>query len=776
MSDLVFRNPEQPLAERQSRVIMLGQRSMIDDGIGLDQCWRVVRHHSRMILGLVGAAVFLAFIGVFIVTPRYVAKSTLLIEPEPPKVLDVKELLSADGTGDDHDYYKTQFELLQSRDLAGRVIDALDLEHDEVFNHVGLKDRLVGAIVGLFTSPFQSKGQPATEKEQESLSRYDIVSHYLDGLKVEPVAGTRLVTLSYSAPNRRLAARIADRHVHEYVQMGIDLRSQAGNSAREFLRKELVEIGRRMQDSEAALNAYRHKMGIVSLSVDEKNTIAAQRMTDLTKSLTDVETRRVTAEAQMTLIRAGDYDSLPQVVSNPTIMALKPKVRDLQAEYARLAAAFNPGYPKLDETKAQMDEARDSLTAEVQNVTKAIERSYTAARNEEDRLKREIEDERSKDLAINDASLRDAVLVRDVETNRQLYQNVLQRMEEMSVTEQAPLSNISILDDAVVPRTPSSPKRLRDIAIAAVSALLLGIGFAFYADQRDDSLRTIEDVEAYLQHPSLAVVPDFAQLGPSWVRRKRLNKPNYPWLGQSREKPNESESEELTKSDGSAMRDAYLATTTESYRVIRTSLLFSRAGSPPRTILLSSALSGEGKTSTAANTALVFAQTGARTLLIDADLRRPNCHFVMRESNGVGLSDVLAGHVKLQDAIRSTAVQNLFLLTAGSEVPNPAELLTSDKMRETISFLQKTYDVTLIDTAPLILASDTCAMATMVDGVMLIAGVGTPKQSIRRACQRLDFVGAKVLGVVLNRVNIHEWGHEEFSHYYRSNGNHDARS
>jgi capsular exopolysaccharide synthesis family protein len=192
--------------------------------------------------------------------------------------------------------------------------------------------------------------------------------------------------------------------------------------------------------------------------------------------------------------------------------------------------------------------------------------------------------------------------------------------------------------------------------------------------------------------------------------------------------------------------------------------------------MVSSAIMGEGKTSTTANTALVFAHTGARTLLVDADLRRPNCHSLMNEANQVGLSDVLVGQLRLDEAIRPTTVDNLFLLTAGSAVPNPAELLTSSKMREAMDALRQDYDTTLIDTAPLLLASDTCAMATMVDGVVLVAGASTSKHNIQRACQRLEYVGAKVLGVVLNRVNIHEPGQHEFLSYYASYGQYETEA
>jgi capsular exopolysaccharide synthesis family protein len=724
-----------------------------------------------MVIALVSCALILAATALFLMSPRYTAKSTLLIEPEAPQLLDVKELISASGSTEDHDYYKTQFELLRSRDLAGRVISELDLLHNPAFNSVDFRGRVTNLVLGPISTLFDGKAQPVPAKEAATFDRFDIISRYLDGLKIEPVVGTRMVTVSYSASNRSLAARIVDRHVRDYVQMGIDLRAQAGKSARDFLAGQLVEISRRVQDSEARLNTYRHQQGIVTFGLNEKNGVAAQRMTDLNKALIGIETKRMTAQEQMKLVQAGDLESLPQVVTNPTITALTTQVRSLQAEYARLSASFNPGYPKLDEAGAQMVAAQRALTVEIRDVAKAVQRSYVAANAEEKRLEAEIDAEKAKDLAINDASLRDAVLVREVETNRQLFKTVLQRMQEMDVTEQAPLSNISIVDNAVASRSPSAPKKLRDIAIVGLLAVLAGIGAAFYVEQQDDRFHTLEEVEDYLGLPSLAMVPDFSRLGSFSARRKSLNGAISALLGQAMG-TNEQSQGNLTEYPPRG----YIAGTAETYRMIRTALLFSRAGSPPRIILVSSAIKGEGKTSTAANTALVFAQTGARTLLVDADLRRPDCHSLVNETNQVGLSEVLTGQVPLDEAIRPTAIENLFILTAGSAVPNPAELLTSGKMREAINVARDTYDVTIIDTAPLMLASDTCAMATMVDGVMLVAGAGTPKRNIQRACQRLQYVGAKLLGVVLNRVNIHEPGHQEFRSYYLSYGQYETEA
>jgi uncharacterized protein involved in exopolysaccharide biosynthesis len=479
MPNLVVRPAASSAIESEARVITLSQQAAIDNGLGLDMCWRVLRRHLWMILVFVLTGVSLAVLAVSVMTPTYTAKSTLLIEPEAPQILDVKELIDASGSTEDHDYYKTQFELLQSRDLAGRVVSELGLAHDQAFNSITLRDRVTNFILAPFMRLFSGSPEPVSPRDAEDFGRFNLVSHYLAELKVEPVAGTRLVTVSFSAPNRDLAAEIVDRHVHDYVEMGIELRAQGGKSAREFLANQLVGISHRVQDSEAALNAYRHKMGIIAFGVDEKNGVAAQRMADLNRALTEVETKRMTAEAEMQMVQTGDYGSVPQVVNNPAITALQLDLRRLQAEYARLAAAFNPGYPKLDETKAEMDAAQRALNVEIRDVAKSVNRDYTAANDEEQRLESAIDAEKAKDLATNDASLRDAVLVREVETNQQLYQKVLQRMQEMAVTEEAPLSNISIVDDAVSPPLPASPKKLRDIAIAGLLALMAGIGAAF---------------------------------------------------------------------------------------------------------------------------------------------------------------------------------------------------------------------------------------------------------------------------------------------------------
>jgi capsular exopolysaccharide synthesis family protein len=565
------------------------------------------------------------------------------------------------------------------------------------------------------------------------------------------LVGTRLVTVSFSAPDPRLAARTANAHVRHFVQQGIQLRSESRRAAVEFLENQLVQIKQRVQQSEAALNTYRHQKGIVAFDVEDTNKIAQGRMEDLTKALTEAETKRITAESQMQQVKSGDYDSLPQVIANPAITMLKPQVRNLQAQYANLSTAFNPKYPKLAELKAQLKESTRSLNNEMKQVAKAILRDYSAAADQERELRTEISAEKERDLAQNDASLQDAVLAREVETDRELYKNVLLRMQQIQIGEQAPVTNVSVVDRAAPPPRPSTPKKRRDLMISGLLALVCGIALAFILDHLDNRLKTSEEVEQYLHLPNLAVAPDFAMLHKATAGQQRLNRLRKFHLGSER-----------------TAGTAHEPGRGDVYRSIRTALMFSRAGAPPQKMLISSAIEGEGKTWTAVHAATAFAQTGAKTLLIDADLRRAQCHEALGADNSVGLSEVLVGQLEPGDTVSYVEDRNLFLLPAGSCVPNPAELLTSSKMLEVLRFFSEQYQYILIDSAPLMYASDTVGIATMADGVVLVAGSATPKQSVRRAAERLALAGANVLGVVLNRVDIHHPDHREYTRYYFS--------
>jgi succinoglycan biosynthesis transport protein ExoP len=430
----------------------------------------------------------------------------------------------------------------------------------------------------------------------------------------------------------------------------------------------------------------------------------------------------------------------------------------LEGEYAHLATQFKPGFSRLDQLKAQVEESRSRLRQEIQRVVAGIESSYLAAGSREKALRDKMGEQKAAALGLKDAAVEYAILAREVDTNRQLYDSVLQRMRETGVAAELRTSNVSVIDQAELPRIPSQPRKKKMLLLSALMGLMGGVGLALffeYLDNTDHTLKTSEEVERYLRLPNLGVVPDFLSLN---GRRYTLRKLPYT-------PPQIPSALPSGKKHALVLAHHPLSVLTEAYRMLRTAILLSRAGESPKTVLFTSGIHGEGKTVTVVNTAIIFAQMGVRVLVIDADLRRPDCHRVLGLENGLGLTEVLTGQMGPSEAIRPAAINGFFLLSAGSIPPNPAELVGSKKMQETVTSLQEQYDYILIDSPPVMQLSDAVLLSTMVEGVVLVvSSQETPKYVVREACSRLNYARAKILGVMLNRVNLRSG---DYAYYYR---------
>jgi len=724
-------------------------------GIGLSDCCKVIAHRWRILAYSVGAAVLLTLIVVFLMPQQYTATATLLIAPEPPRIMDASSLLNKIQNGDEDDYRKTQYSLLQSEQLIARVIADLDLEKRPIFG-ASNDPGYFASMLSMWSRIIPSE-PPRTERLGVTARA---INAYRSRLSIVPEGGTRLVRVSFRSPSAMLSAEIVNRHVQDFVTLQRQLQSQGDDASREFLEKELITIKEKVEKSEATLNSYRAKMGIVSFGIhdQEKNAIAEQTMINLTKQLTDAEAERIKAESEMQLAKSGDYDSLPEVVDNLMIQNLEPQVDQLQAEYAESASKYTNEYPRVRELAAKLNAAKVRLSHEMAAIARAVQRHYVAAFVRQQGLEQRIEKEKEQDFARNDASLQDAVLVREVDTNRQLYKNVLQRMQEIGVNGDAPLPNIAVAEAAVPPSLPSSPKRAMDLAISGLIAAIASIGLIFFLDRSDDRIKSPEEIETFLHLPELGIVPDLARV---LTRRQAADAlPNHSLTGALSRLSN-STVDKAPKTDLAIRRPGDLM---DIYRSIRTALMYSNAGGAPKTILFTSAVPGEGKTMTASGTAWAFAQTGARTLLIDADLREPRCHKVLTAENSSGLSEVLvdlASHDSATQRLGKQAsdgatIEGLFFLGAGAPVPNPSELLTSASMFQLLRELSNQYQFVLLDSAPVTFASDTLGLASMVDGVVVIAGADTSKNTVRAVCRRLSDAGAKIFGVVMNRVDTTE--------------------
>jgi succinoglycan biosynthesis transport protein ExoP len=721
----------------------------LEEPPGLRDYWRVIKKHRRTIATFFLVMVISAAIFVFTTTPLYTAKATIMIERRNPQVVNIQQVLS-ESIANDPEYYQSQYEILKSRSLAAEVIKGQGLDKNPLFT--GQKAELNQQESTGLSSP-----QVPKAAADDSSINPSLIDTYKGRLQIEPLPRTRLVYIGFDSSDPELSASIANAHAHAYVSQGLKLRAQANQEAQKFLETKLAELKTRVEESEKALNDFRRGKGILSLT--DKENIVVERLADLNKRLTEAEAERIGLEAQAHLIKKRDYDSLPAVLSHSLIQGLKGQVVQLDAEHAKLSSQFLPGYPRLAQLKAQLEEAKSRLAHEIKTVVEGINSAYFAAAGKERELRAQMNKQKAETLELKDAAVQYVILAREVDTNKQLYDSVLGRLKEIGVAAEMRSSNVSIIDAAEVPRVPSWPRKNLSLLIGAFVGLIGGLGLAFFFEYLDNTMRNPEEVERYLRLPILSVVPDFFSLPKAQAQGKLPLVSQAGRIAPSICVPAKSQT-------SSKLRFAVI---TETYRKLRTSIFLSRPGMPPKTILFTSGISSEGKTITVANTAIVLAQLGHQVLVVDADLRRPACHKALRVQNGPGLADVLAGLTDLEPAIKTTAVPNLSLLNCGSIPPNPSELIGSKKMEETLRTLKTRYDFVLLDSPPVIPVSDAVDLSTMVDGVVLVVrGQQTPKHLAKAAVAQLNNSHSTILGVVLNRIDIRSADYAEYYRYYVS--------
>ena len=432
---------------------------------------------------------------------------------------------------------------------------------------------------------------------------------------------------------------------------------------------------------------------------------------------------------------------------------LKGEQSNVDSEYMSLASQYKSDYPPLAELAAKRRSLETRLNEEMRRVAASVEWRYEAASEREQELRQDIDLQKKQAAALNQASLQDAILAREVDSNRELYKNVLARMSEMGMAAGISASNVSVVDPAEVPLFPSSPKTLLVLSLVGVLSLCGGISGAFLRERFDGTFESSEELEYFLRLPSLGSVPNFQKLSRTHhgVLRHWSSRLPVP-LGPP-------------SADGQLPQAiCSFAAAGEAYRAIRISILLSKAEAPPKTILITSASPKEGKTVTAINLGIAFAKMGSKVLVIDGDLRRSRCHDILGLGHRPGLTEVLTGSGSVEELVAPTAVDRLWCLTAGSRPPNPGELLGSAKMAYTILCLRNSYDFILLDSAPVMPVTDTLPLTAVVDGVLLVVGPHTPKDDVRRASTRLSQIRTNVLGAILNQTEL---SHNDY-YYSRS--------
>jgi capsular exopolysaccharide synthesis family protein len=737
----------------------------------------MLRRRVRIVVLALAVTLGLGALISVLTTPQYTAQVTLKIDSSGQSVAG----LGGDQTAVGADYYQTQVVLLKSRALVAKVVKELNLESNPKFVFVPtIIDQLRRQVVRPLSSTLRHLSNRLADDSgsaqkservpggQQPAPKFELGVHpglidvYLKLLDVKPVNGTSLVYVAVTTISPRLSQEIAAAHAANFIRMNLETRFDLTKEAREFLEKKLGELKVKVEKSEESMQGFRQKYGV--LSMDGNQNIIVDRMVELNRRLTEARAKRIELESLTRIVKDKNFEYLSQIMGNSLILQLKGRLEGLEADQARLATLYKPDHPRFIELKQQLNEARRRLQLEVGNVVRGIDSDYAATRSRETSLQAEADRQQQAALNLKELGVQYTLMQGELDANRAVYDSVARRLNETSVSSDSPVSNIQIADPAERPLFPSIPNIVLNMGVALALGLLFGVAVVLLLEHFDSAIRTPEDVWRAVAVPTLGVVPHSKALARreyglgSLPRGSSLRYLTHRWTGNS-------------QSFSSALMVAHhpLSFLTESYRTIRTMLLLGQAESAPRVILITSANPGEGKTTVSLNLGIALAQSGRSVVVVDADLRKGNCHAHVGVQNRHGLTHLLADSLPLDVCVQKTAVPGFFLLPRGAVPPNPTEVLASDEMQETIAALRERFDFVLIDTPPAAAISDAAALSVLCDGILLVVRDQrmTP-DSARHVVERLQAVGAHILGVVLNGINIQDPYYADYRHYYSS--------
>ena len=681
----------------------------------------VLRKHQWLILSFLLAVVTIVSIATFRMQPVYTATARIEIDRENTNLLPFQGVDSYDYMMDLDNYIETQSRVLTSETLALKTIRNSGLiPHSELPGGSG--------------SEAITSGSLANHKRPPELGAF------LGSLTVKRVPQSRLLDISFESTSPDLAAQILNAHITNFMEQNFRSKYDATAKATGWLTEQLSELKVKVQNSEDARLAYERQHQIWEL--DDKRNITTQRLTDLNKELTDAQSDRMRKEALYEFAKAGNIDAVPQLRENNMLQELNKRRSDQYSRYVDAMNQYGPNFPRVQRLQAQLKELDALLNNEKRNILEALGNEYNAARQREGLLGEALNEQKEEVNQMASYMVEYNILKRDAEGNKTMYDGLLTKLKEATLAAGLKSSNLRWVDPAMVPSTPTRPAKTRNIALSFLVGLVGGIGLALLREYLDNTVKTPDDVETLARLPSLAVVPAFTDENGAG-KKSRLH---GGISVNGHEKRIELVAQHLPKSQMA-----------EAFRALRTSLLLSQADHPPQVILVTSALPREGKTTAAANLAVTLAQLGDRTLLIDADLRKPGVGRLLNLADGkyAGLSSYLAGVSSLDlVTVPHPAIPNLVAIPTGPLPPNPADLLSSHKLADAIRQLRSQYKFIVIDSPPIMAATDAVIVSVQADGVLLVVRSGeTPKEAFTRARDLLTSVKCHLLGVVLNAVD-----------------------
>ncbi|MBA2303330.1 MAG: polysaccharide biosynthesis tyrosine autokinase [Acidobacteria bacterium] len=694
-------------------------------------------------------------------TPVYRSQVQLLIEKDAPTVARLDQMFqSQDGWFND-EFYQTQHRILQSRSLAKRTIDSLNMwdvpfgsgpEPKARISPTGMMWSLIDGTVALAKRPFAKEAPvapaaPAESQAGEDAAQSARISEFLSGLSILPDRKSRIVEIRYTSTDPAFAARAANAVAAAYIQTSLEFKLNTSKEAGDFLSDRLGEQRKAVETSERALQDFKEQNGAVAMA-EGTSSIAVQRLTDLNGALIKARTERINKEALYNQLKSmqvtGAIETFPAVLANDYIQGLKTNLAQLQREQAQLGERYLENHPEMTKVKSAVETANAKLTNEIGKVVEGVNSEYRAALGQEQSLQGAMQSQKNEAIQGNRMDIAHAVLKREADSNREVYESLLQQTKETGITGERRATNVRVIDPAEVPRGPISPNVRADMTFAFVAGLVLAVGLAFGFEYLDNRIKTPQELKAHLGIPFLGMVPIVAN-----------DKQPNPLL------------------DNGVPQNF-----SEAFKSVRTNVLFSSAEEGMRSLVVTSAGPGEGKSLVASNLAMALAQAGQRVLLIDADMRRPRVHEIFGGEQEPGLSNVLAGNSKTSEAIRKSKTTGLWVMPAGHIPPNPAELLGSRRYTDFMASLGVHFDWVVLDTPPVMVVADSSIVANQSSGVVFVVRADhTSRHAVRAAVEQLEAANAHLLGSVLNSVDLvrnpyyySAYYRKDYARYYVSAG------
>ncbi len=669
--------------------------------------WNIMLRRKWYLLVPIVAAVILAMIVTLLATPRYTATSQIEIKREAARIMNVQGV-EPDTSAADMEFYQTQYGLLASRSLAASVSRTLRLADNEAFME----------MTGV-TAALESKGKINDRRAREE----EVVKTLLKNVNISPIRLSSLVNIGFVSPDPETAAKVSNAWAEGFINSNISRGFESTAYARRYLEGRLEDLREKLEESERQAVGYASDQAIINLPSNDASSgdaardrsLISDQLAALNTSLAAATADRIAAESRLGRGREG---ASAEALENVAISRLRENLAEARAEYARLLAEFTPQYPGAQALKARIDTLQSSLRSEENRVSLTLENQYRDARRRESELRAQVEALKSGFNAQRRRAIQYNIFQREVDTNRQIYDALLQRYKEIGVASGVGSNNVSIVDRAMPPDKPSSPKPLLNVVIAAFLGLLAGIGLALLREQLDEGFSDPTEVERRLGVPLLGVVPLL----------------------------DEEDCIAEVRDPKSGLAEAYLS--------IDSRLRFSSEEGVPRVLTVTSTRPAEGKSTTAFALAYWLARSGSRTLFIDADMRSPSVHEQLGVDNKAGLSNVLSGSEKLETVVHSSEGNAFDFLTAGPQPPNAAELLRGRGLAAMIEEALTRYDQIVIDSPPVMGLADAPILGAVAHGmVFVVEAQGIRVRLVQNALDRLRSSRANLVGVILTKFD-----------------------